>query len=128
MNHHRRRRSCGEREARCRHPRSLFGRLMLIWLLGLAVVLAVSSWIYMGERGRAARNTMFEHMALDVVTVVALMDSLPANERAAALKRLERSHYRFVLATLPEGQQGLHLAASPEGPYYAITFTGGSPA
>lgn len=33
-----------------------------------------------------------------------------------------------LLATLPEGQQGLHLAASPEGPYYAITFTGGFPA
>lgn len=98
------RRSCGEREARCRHPRSLFGRLTLIWLLGLAVVLAVSSWIYLGERGRAARNTMFEHMALDVITVVALMDSLPARERTAALKRLERSHYRFVLAPLPEGK------------------------
>lgn len=98
------RRNCVEREPRCRHPRSLFGRLTLIWLLGLAVVLAVSSWIYLGERGRAARNTMFEHMALDVVTVVALMDSLPPTERDAALKRLERSHYRFVLAPLPEGK------------------------
>ena len=101
---HRRDRHGAEGEVRCRHPRSLFGRLILIWLLGLAAVLAVSSWIYLGERGRAARNTMFEHMALDVVTVVALMDSLPATERAAALKRLERSHYRFVLASLPEGK------------------------
>ncbi|MFH1871351.1 MAG: ATP-binding protein [Pseudomonadota bacterium] len=97
-------RHCAQREARCRHPRSLFGRLTLIWLLGLAVVLAVSSWIYQGERGRAARNTMFEHMAQDVVTVVALMDKLPVGERTAALKRLERSHYRFVLAPLPEGK------------------------
>ena len=93
-----------ENEPRCRHPRSLFGRLTLILLLGLAVVLAVSSWIYLGERGRAARNTMFEHMALDVVTVVALMDSLPPAGRQPALKRLERSHYRFVLAPLPEGK------------------------
>lgn len=92
------------REPRCRRPRSLFGRLMLIWLLGLAVVLAVSAGLYLGERGRAARNTMFEHMALDVVTVVALMDSLPAAERAAWLPRLERSHYRFLLAPLPEGK------------------------
>lgn len=101
---HWRGRRCDEREPRCRHPRSLFGRLTLIWLLGLAVVLAVSSWIYLGERGRAARNTMFEHLALDVVTVVALMDSLPPTERATMLKRLERSHYRFVLAPLPEGK------------------------
>lgn len=93
-----------DREPRCRHPRSLFGRLMLIWLLGLALVLAVSSWLYLGERGRSARNTMFEHMALDVITVVGLMDSLPATERTAWLKRVERSNYRFLLAPLPEGK------------------------
>ncbi len=91
-------------EARCRHPRSLFGRLMLIWLLGLSIVLGVSSALYVGERGRAARNTMFEHMALDVITVVALMDSLPAAQRAEWLARLERSRYRFLLAPLPAGQ------------------------
>ena len=97
-------RQCQDREPRCRHPRSLFGRLMLIWLLGLALVLAVSSWLYLGERGRAARNTMFEHMALDVITVVGLMDSVPAAERAAWLKRVERSNYHFLLAPLPEGK------------------------
>ena len=105
MSHHAwRGRQCAEREPRCRRPRSLFGRLMLIWLLGLALVLAVSSWLYLGERGRAARNTTFEHMALDVITVVALMDSLPATERPAWLKRVERSHYRFLLAPLPQGK------------------------
>ncbi|OHC68933.1 MAG: hypothetical protein A3H93_01630 [Rhodocyclales bacterium RIFCSPLOWO2_02_FULL_63_24] len=105
MSHHYRHgRRCDQREPRCHHPRSLFGRLTLIWLLGLAVVLSVSSWLYLGERGRAARNTVFEHMALDVVTVVALMDSLPASERMASLQRLQRSHYRFVLAPLPEGK------------------------
>jgi|GEM_PF-423575 len=31
-----------------------------------------------------------------------------------------------LLATLQPGRQGLHLAASPEGPYYAIRFTGGA--
>lgn len=100
----RRNRQCADREPRCRHPRSLFGRLMLIWLLGLALVLAVSSWLYLGERGRATRNTMFEHMALDVITVVGLMDSLPAAERTVWLKRVERSNYRFLLAPLPEGK------------------------
>lgn len=91
-------------DARCRHPRSLFGRLMLIWLLGLTLVLGVSSALYVGERSRAARNTMFEHMALDVVTVVALMDQLPTAQRAQWLARLERSRYRFVLAPLPAGK------------------------
>lgn len=104
MNGHHWRRHCAENAPRCRHPRSLFGRLMLIWLLGIAVVLAVSSWLYLGERGRAARNTMFEHMAQDVITVVGLMDNLPPTERAPWLKQLERSHYRFLLAPLPEGR------------------------
>lgn len=88
----------------CRHPRSLFGRLMLIWLIGLALVLSVSLWLLLGERVRVVRNAMFEHMALDVVTVVALLDRLPPHERAAWLTRLERSRYRFLLAPLPEGR------------------------
>lgn len=32
-----------------------------------------------------------------------------------------------LLASLGAGQSGLHLASSPEGPYYAIRFTGGTP-
>ncbi|MGB9080356.1 MAG: beta-ketoacyl synthase N-terminal-like domain-containing protein [Desulfuromonadaceae bacterium] len=32
-----------------------------------------------------------------------------------------------LLASLRPGQPGLHLAASPEGPYFAIRFSGGSP-
>lgn len=32
-----------------------------------------------------------------------------------------------LLASLQHGQAGLHLAASPEGPYYAIRFRGGAP-
>lgn len=32
-----------------------------------------------------------------------------------------------LLASLQPGQPGLHLAASPEGPFYAIRFTGGDP-
>ncbi|MBL8490221.1 MAG: HAMP domain-containing protein [Rhodocyclaceae bacterium] len=77
---------------------------MVIWLLGLAVVLAVSSWLFLGERGRTARNILFDHIALDVVTVVALMDRLPPQERTAALARLDRPRYRFALAPLPEGR------------------------
>lgn len=32
-----------------------------------------------------------------------------------------------LLASLKQGQNGLHLASSPEGPYYAIRFSGGNP-
>lgn len=30
-------------------PRTLFARLMWIWLLGLAVVLGTSYWLFLGE-------------------------------------------------------------------------------
>jgi 3-oxoacyl-[acyl-carrier-protein] synthase II len=32
-----------------------------------------------------------------------------------------------LLLSLAPGQQGLHLAASPEGPYFAINVQGGAP-
>jgi 3-oxoacyl-[acyl-carrier-protein] synthase II len=32
-----------------------------------------------------------------------------------------------LLLSLPAGKRGLHLAASPEGPYYAVDFEGGAP-
>lgn len=32
-----------------------------------------------------------------------------------------------LLASLQTGQSGLHLSSSPEGPYYAIRFSGGNP-
>lgn len=32
-----------------------------------------------------------------------------------------------LLLSLPAGKRGLHLAASPEGPYYAVDFQGGAP-
>lgn len=99
-----RRTSTTEAAPRCRHPRSLAGRLMLIWVLGLAVVLGVSAWLYQGERGRMARNAHFDQLALDVATVVALMDRTPPAEREALLTRLQRPHYRFRLAPLPEGR------------------------
>ena len=101
-----RRRPHCKRGDRRRHrgPNSLFRRLMLIWLVGLAVVLGVSAWLYQGERGRAARNAHFDQIALDVATVVALMDRVPPAERPRVLDGLQRPHYRFALGALPEGR------------------------
>ncbi len=62
-----------------------------------------------------------------------LLDRLPAAPRfdiggvSGRSLAMGGSAMAALLATLPAGEEGLHLAASPEGPYYAITFTGGSP-
>ena len=47
-------------------PRSLFSRLMLIWLIGIAVVLAVSLALFVGERDRVERSALFEGIAQEI--------------------------------------------------------------
>jgi 3-oxoacyl-(acyl-carrier-protein) synthase len=62
-----------------------------------------------------------------------LMNRLPAAPRLETGKLLGRSLAMGGLAmvahllSLSPGQNGLHLAASPEGPYFAIDFLGGAP-
>lgn len=62
-----------------------------------------------------------------------LMDRLPLAPRLETGKLLGRSLAMGGLAivshvlSLPTGRNGLHLAASPEGPYFAIDFHGGAP-
>ncbi|KAF0219593.1 MAG: beta-ketoacyl [Geobacteraceae bacterium] len=62
-----------------------------------------------------------------------VLDRLPPVPRLETGKLLGRSLAMGGLAmvshilTLPAGRNGLHLAASPEGPYFAIDFHGGPP-
>lgn len=62
-----------------------------------------------------------------------LMERLPAVERLETGNIIGRALGMGGLAmaalvlSLPQEAAGLHVAASPEGPYYAIEFSGGSP-
>lgn len=96
-----------------RWPGGLFGRLMLIWLLGMTLVLGVSISLFFGERGRATREFLHEHMARDVTRAVDLLDNLPPAERAAWLPRLSHRFYRFRLAPLPEGRGFIDAGTQP---------------
>ena len=80
-----------------RWPRTLFMRLMLILLAGLALAQALSYVLIMSERREATVGLMLDFLERDVASSVALLDRLPANERAAWLPRLERRTYRFAL-------------------------------
>lgn len=63
----------------------------------------------------------------------ALMARIPAVDRLETAPIIGRSLAMGGLAmialtlSLQQGQSALHLAASPEGPYYAIDFRGGDP-
>ena len=57
-------------------PRSLFARLMAIWLLGIALVLAASFALFVGERERVGRAALFEGVAQEVATTADVLDHL----------------------------------------------------
>ena len=84
-------------------PRSLLSRLLIIVLMGLLLANSLSLTLVMYERMRSARTVMLGNLEYDVATSVAILDRLPANERAAWLPRLERGNYRYILG---EGEAG----------------------
>lgn len=88
---------------RLRWPRTLFVRLVLILSIGLAIAHALSYVLIMSERREATVGLMLGYLEQDVASSVALLDRLPAAERAAWLPRLERRTYSFSLGP---GDQG----------------------
>lgn len=78
-------------------PRTLSGRLALILLAGLMVAQALTFALVFAERGQAMRDMMVSYLAADVASSVAMLDRLPASERAGWLPRLQRANYRLSL-------------------------------
>lgn len=78
-------------------PRSLLSRLLVIVLAGLLLANTLSLTLVMVERMHSARTVMLGNLENDVATSVAILDRLPAQERAAWLPRLERGNYRYIL-------------------------------
>ncbi|MCE9983908.1 ATP-binding protein [Leclercia adecarboxylata] len=78
-------------------PRSLHYRLLLIVLVGLLLANGLSLTLVMAERMSSVRNVMLGNLQDDVSTSVAILDRLPASERAQWLPRLDRDNYHYVL-------------------------------
>jgi protein-histidine pros-kinase len=83
-------------------PRSLFARLMLIWLFGILLVLAVSIGIFVEVRERA----IFEGIAQEIASNADLLDSLGPDERQRSLEQHGRGRLRLSLR-LPRHAQPL---------------------
>lgn len=79
-------------------PGSLFGRILLVLALGLALAHALTFVLAVTERGMAMRGAMVSYLASDVASSVAMLERLPADERSQWLQRLARRNYRFALA------------------------------
>jgi signal transduction histidine kinase len=82
-------------------PRSLSGRLTLILFFGLIVAHALSFGLTAFERFQASRSMMMDYLARDIASSVAILERLPATERASWLARLERNNYRYLLSDAP---------------------------
>ncbi len=80
-----------------RWPRSLFGRLCLILCLGLFLAHALSFALSQWERMSFLRNTMYFYLGKDVASAVAILERVPAAERADWLAQLERPNYQYYL-------------------------------
>jgi protein-histidine pros-kinase len=81
-------------------PRSLFARLMLIWLLGITAVLAVSFMLFVGERERVGRVALLESVAQELAAAVEVLDRMPAVERERWIEDLGRRRLRLSLEPL----------------------------
>ncbi len=79
-------------------PRSLFGRILLVLALGLALAHALTFVLAVTERSMTMRRAMVSYLASDVASSVAMLERLPPGERTQWLERLARRNYRFVLA------------------------------
>jgi signal transduction histidine kinase len=86
-------------------PRTLFGRLALILIVGLVMAHALTFYAIANERAKATTSLMLGFMEQDVASSVALLDRLPATERANWLPRLTRRTYSFMMGTGEKGGQ-----------------------
>ena len=83
-------------------PRSLFSRLMLIWLIGIAVVLAVSLALFVGERDRVERSALFEGIAQEIAAAADVLDRLTPGERERWIDELGRDRIAEERQRFPE--------------------------
>ncbi|QFY61054.1 HAMP domain-containing histidine kinase [Rhizobium grahamii] len=100
-------------------PRTLRSRLFIILLAGLAVAYGLSFSVLYTERSMSAKAVMLGTLESDVATSIAVLDRLPADERAALVDRLGRGNYQFVLgpgiAGVPDtSSRGAEIAAKIE--------------
>ncbi|MBR0568668.1 HAMP domain-containing protein [Azoarcus sp. L1K30] len=90
-------------------PRSLFSRLMLIWLAGIALVLAVSFMLFVGERDRVGRHALFQGLAQEVAATADVLDRMTPDERERWVDELGRRRLRLSLHPLPEHARPLPI-------------------
>lgn len=103
-------------------PDSLFGRLLLLLLLGLSVVAMGSAWIVLGERGHLLHRVSALHAAQGIAGLARLLDAMPEAERRRLVAALDlRPLGSISLDEPPLADTG---AMAPEAPVLASLLRG----
>lgn len=97
-------------------PRSLFGRLVGVLIVGLVLAQGLSAWINWAERDRLLLRAAGIQPVQRVVDIVHLLDSLDAAERSRIVRILNVPPQRVTLGRVA-------LPDPPEGSAHALMFT-----
>lgn len=98
-------------------PRTLFARLMLIWIVGILLVLAISLLLFLGERDRHDADLLYEGVAREAAAAVSLLEQMPAAERERWVGTLDMRRLSMALQAPPH-----NIHALPEQPRLARAF------
>jgi signal transduction histidine kinase len=113
-------------------PGSLFGRVALILFFGLVVAHVLSFWLILREQAQTAMTMMVNYLPNDIAASVAILERVPAAERAEWLGRIERRNYSYALGGAPAGgapvesvraQMVIATIVNALGPAYVVTAT-----
>jgi Signal transduction histidine kinase len=112
-------------------PKTLLYRLVLLVLAGLLLANGLTLSLLLYERMSSARTVMLDNLGYDVATSVAILDRLPADERAAWLPRLARGNYHYQTdagepGPVPDSWCSRSIVASLQealGGQYALTMS-----
>jgi len=90
-------------------PRTLASRLWLVFLIGLILAQSLTFAAQYYERYQSTKTAMLGNFEHDTATSIAILDRLPADERPAWTKRLQRRNYDYLLR---EHDPGIALASN----------------
>ncbi|MEX0164338.1 HAMP domain-containing protein [Pseudomonas brassicacearum] len=90
-------------------PRTLASRLWLVFLVGLILAQALTFAAQYYERYESTKTAMLGNFEHDTATSIAILDRLPADERLAWTKRLQRRNYDYLLR---EHDSGIPLTSN----------------
>ena len=82
-------------------PRTLFGRLVLVLLVGLLIAQLLGAYILLRDRATSLYEAGGWHIAQRFASVVELMDTLPATQRQLIVKSLNTPTLRVFLDNEP---------------------------